>query len=170
MQSLKPLELDQIARIKYRTSIYDQACAEMKTQLLQRNCLLRLASGVLLVGMIFQLGACPCGCLEHNVWVQLLGLDADHHLGRTASASTVSWSGLDADHHNCTGEPRPGYVDNARSFRVAGLCHKELIAVADPSADRVIRSLRSSEHAGPRSPGPAVSHALTRSTLQVYRL
>ena len=80
----------------------------------------RFAATVLLAAMVFQLGACPCGCVEHNAWAQLLDLDSgdhDHALivaGQDAGLSSVTSS----DTHDCTGEPRTQFVDNARGPRV----------------------------------------------------
>jgi len=70
---------------------------------------------MLLSAMVFQLGACPCGCIEHNAWVQFLGLDAgDHDHTSVADHGTGLSSISSTDTHDCTGEGNAPFVDNAR--------------------------------------------------------
>lgn len=80
--------------------------AQLRTMPLQR-----LASSALLAMILFQLGACPCGCLEHNAWFQMLGLSEHHDDVATASDGV---SVRDAGHHDCTGEHAPDYLDNSK--------------------------------------------------------
>jgi len=72
----------------------------------------RIVSGLLLAMIVFQLGACPCGCLEHNAWIQMVGLTDHHHeVAFTSDCSSIQG----ASDHDCTGEHAPDYLDNARS-------------------------------------------------------
>ena len=132
----------------------------------------KFAAFVLLVGMIYQLGACPCGCLEHNAWLHLLGIDSDHdvEINATALASAALALTAESEHHDCTGEPRPTYFDNARSSKLTNglLGHPESflsIIVDAPDGRPLIRSRFQQ-----RKSSFALAHALSRPDLQVYRL
>ncbi len=74
---------------------------------------------VLLAVMVYQLGACPCGCWEHNSWLQMMGL-SDHQHPIAEASDDVSVH--DPGHHDCTGEHAPEYFDNAQviSNRASG--------------------------------------------------
>ena len=137
-----------------------------------------LASGVLGL-LVYQLGACPCGCLEHNAWLQWAGVISDHGGDSDAampvseSLTTVSESlttVANGDTHDCTGEPRPQYVDNAQSTQVLGDFFQRLATIVvslNTSMDD------SSITRGRFDWGPdcaPLAHALSRPALQVYRL
>jgi hypothetical protein len=122
--------------------------------------------------MVYQLGACPCGCLEHNAWLQWAGITADHYGGAVAStpAAESLITTADGDYHDCTGEPRPQFVDNARSARHMGDFFASLATVVyilnasvDDTATVHGRFERGSDSA-------SLAHALSRPALQVYRL
>ena len=74
----------------------------------------KFASTILLLLILFQLGACPCGCAEHNAWLQMMGMDHHHVDDPIASSRTAI---QEADHHDCTGEKAKPYLDNARVVR-----------------------------------------------------
>lgn len=135
--------------------------AQMKSNRLQK-----LASSVLLAMIVFQIGACPCGCLEHNAWVQMLGL-GDHHEEFVSLDDRLSIQ--DAGHHDCTGEGAHDYFNNARTqFGSEPLATQYLVSLTErgiscgqcPSFAHLLCSERSQRL--PR--GPA------RTTLQVYLL
>jgi hypothetical protein len=66
---------------------------------------------VLLLGLIWQMGACPCGCIEHNLWLQLLGWVAgqtpiaQRNLAVGSDSSENSVSAVDCHHR-----PRDSFV------------------------------------------------------------
>ena len=130
------------------------------------------ASSVLAVLMIYQLGACPCGCLEHNLWIQMTGVASDHdqEIG-SDSTRVVSISELqDAHDHDCTGKPHPQFLDNSQMQKVTGKFSRQgssFLALAHSSQDDSLAVLNGR---GAPSFFPAVSAALTRPALQVYRL
>lgn len=81
----------------------------------------RYAATLLLALMVYQFGVCPCGCLEHNAWVQMLGIDVSDHdahiaIGDHDQGVTTVVSGH--NEHDCAGKTRPKYVDNARSISI----------------------------------------------------
>lgn len=72
----------------------------------------QLLAAVVVLGFIFQLGACPCGCLEHNYWMQMAGLSphephdaCDHDSQPTAHQN---------HEHDCTGVAATLFVNNIR--------------------------------------------------------
>lgn len=139
-----------------------------KLRLLQR-----FTATLLLVAMIYQLGACPCGCLEHNAWAHLLGLDAESRDDASVgSFESPGHSSVNlADTHDCTGEPRTQFVDNARGPRVEG---STAFSSLLPALDCCLAVSDSQTGFGQRRGGPpaglAGSVALYRPALQVYRL
>ena len=132
----------------------------------------KLAAFVLLAGMIYQLGACPCGCLEHNAWLHLLGIESDHHAESIAAPLTTAVLVItaDTDHHDCTGESRPAYFDNARPIKLTTGFHEHaepfLSIVVDAPDERSLNLSRFQQ----RKRSLALAHALSRPNLQVYRL
>lgn len=127
----------------------------------------KFACRVLLVLIVFQLGACPCGCLEHNAWVQMLGLSShhDHHLSEAETDQTT----IEGSDHDCNGRPGAVYFNNAISVNadhaynqgnsVAASCGSlELLTVAilDSSSLDSCRFRR--------------TYAPSLSALQVYQL
>lgn len=133
----------------------------------------------LLIAMMFQLGACQCGCLEHNAWVQLIGFcetdeaeaDEHHHahllVGNTHSNSVASTD----QHHECGGQARPQFVDNSYASQL----QKESASVegqAAFAASMCPPALRSPSNAGflPTRVTFVLDVALRRPELQVYRL
>jgi hypothetical protein len=142
-----------------------------------------LASCVLAL-MVYQLGACPCGCLEHNAWLQWAGITSDDRgtpedratpdeLGEVAAAASAVESQVttaDGDYHDCNGEPRPQYVDNARSARLADDFLERLatvVVILNASVDDTTVTAGRFN----RDPGSVpLAHALSRPALQVYRL
>lgn len=72
----------------------------------------RLTSIAVAVCFVCQLGACPCGCLEHNYWFQMLRLSDDGHHDANSSAG-LAWAAQ--DDHDCSGELRAQFVNTARA-------------------------------------------------------
>ncbi len=122
--------------------------------------------------MVYQLGACPCGCLEHNAWLQWAGITSDDR-GEIAAATPAADSLTtmsDGDYHDCNGEPRPQYVDNARSARLAGDFFERLstvVVILNASVDVATIARGRFDRVSDSAP---LAHALTRPALQVYRL
>ena len=97
----------------------------------------RYAATLLIALMFYQFGACPCGCLEHSAWAQMLGVDASGDevqdaLGTHRRDRAVVARGH--DEHDCTGNARPKYLNNARPSSV------ERILGADRSLASVVVS------------------------------
>ncbi|WP_237226187.1 hypothetical protein [Rubinisphaera sp. JC750] len=131
------------------------------------------AATLLLAAMVYQLGACPCGCLEHNAWSQLLRLDSGDHdhsaadLEKIGSHSPV----LLSDHHDCTGEPRTAFVDNAREPRVQGCSTTTLLLSLFVEQASLSNSPAGGDAKYVHSPSRlALDAARSRPALQVYRL
>lgn len=138
------------------------------------NSLDRGAAALLLIVMLFQLGACPCGCLEHNAWVQLLGLsDADEiRIANPVLDQDNCISVASADHaHDCIGEARPQFVDNSCTVQlrkasttgepqVSFFASARITALALQPPDRLLSKLSMFE----------LDAAHCRPALQVYRL
>ena len=89
----------------------------------------RLAAYAVLAGMAFQLGACPCGCVEHNAWVLLAGIGTDdhNHIPVTDSSGSREFAvesqlviACDAGHDHCAGGLQDYYLDNSQSRRSWG--------------------------------------------------
>ncbi len=126
----------------------------------------KLACSVLLAMIVFQLGACPCGCLEHNAWFQMLGFgDHDHGLASTDGVTSVQ----DAGHDDCTGELAAAYVDNSRLLNrdPASRSAFETSAPDNQLGDTTTPDLRALQ---PNRDDLAIMHAPALSALQVYRL
>lgn len=133
----------------------------------------RFAATLLLSAIVYQLGACPCGCLEHNAWSQLLGLDsADHdHAIADFEGSSRNWPALLSDDHDCTGEPRIEFVDIAREPRIQGAPAATMLlslcvcqaSTSDSPAGIDTRYFGSHSRC-------TLNAALGRPALQVYRL
>ena len=70
----------------------------------------RLAT-TLVVCLLYQMGACPCGCLEHNYWFQALGLAEEDHSETLLMASDDRF--LSSHDDDCDGSPALLYVDNS---------------------------------------------------------
>lgn len=135
----------------------------------------RLICCTLLVLLVYQFGACPCGCLEHNAWFQLVAVSDQHHDGPVSHPlESHAWSpAAEADDHSCTGQPHSPYLDttrllgdplrllktNCEFFETLG----RVLSIRPVELGRSRRSKR-----GPDS--SALAHALSRPALQVYRL
>ena len=63
----------------------------------------RLAA-TLVVCLLYQMGACPCGCLEHNYWLQAIGV-ADEHDGEYA-LNVRDDTSVSSNQHDCDGGQR----------------------------------------------------------------
>ena len=72
----------------------------------------QLLTAVVVLGFVFQLGACPCGCLEHNYWMQLVGLSSPEPQGASDRGHQPT---AEQEHeHDCMGVGGPIYVNNVR--------------------------------------------------------
>lgn len=128
----------------------------------------------MLAVLVFGLGACPCGCFEHNAWAQLLPLDSTHNnldfLKDTGSGQVATLVFDDTDSHDCTGEERAQYLNNTRMPSL-----QEHSSTDGPTtASAIAVSLTNSivvETYGPQS-DLIIAHsaALCRPSLQVYLL
>ena len=135
-----------------------------------------LSATMLLLAMVFQLGACPCGCIDHNAWVQLWGVESEHHKEHTLVSladddgnSSIALARV-SDSHDCTGQPRSQFCDNACSVRVhdTSLIRLPESFVAASYSSRT-RS-HSNERLVPSTPVGGLCAAPSLPQLQVYRL
>lgn len=69
----------------------------------------RRLAATLVVCLFYQLGACSCGCVEHNYWLRTLGLAEDHQHPDTSSDDLS----LVANDHDCDGSQELPYIDNS---------------------------------------------------------
>ncbi|MCC9643212.1 hypothetical protein LOC71_13085 [Rhodopirellula sp. JC740] len=140
----------------------------------------RLVQCVLVIAMLYQMGACPCGCLEHNAWLQLLGgfSHADGHphpslvqLSQNDSATTAAGEVSNSDDHDCTGEPTTLYTRSSRNPMPAnGDCVQSLDFVDTANgAFGALMVVADERRRGIDLRGPNV-RALSRPALQVFRL
>ena len=133
----------------------------------------RYTASLLLAVMVYQLGACSCGCLEHNVWAQMLDLDsADHasHSSQGAKEESDVSQVASAETHDCTGEARAQYFNNTRVPRPQGTEGPsgpvKLVAASELSPDSITVNMRRyAIHATLE-----FDAALYRPAIQVYRL
>lgn len=127
------------------------------------------AARIIVLCFVYQLGACPCGCWEHNAWLQMVGWHhEDHH--QAATDALVDQPVLaSAEFHDCTGQPQAKYLNNARNdFRMLANrsdlpCGPMLRASAPQGA-----WTRRDRLAIP--PPPAGEAKPIRAALQVFRL
>jgi len=83
---------------------------------------------LILVLSVWHLGACPCGCADHNAWLEMV---LEHHDSDPASALGISLDheprGISAPRH-CDGRGRLPYLRNSREseLRVQLLSAREL--------------------------------------------
>lgn len=76
----------------------------------------RAAAVVLMLALIHQVGACPCGCLEHNHWLKAFGLVGQEPHADIQAGSPL-WSG---DHCDCSGAVE--FVNNAQRVEFDHFC------------------------------------------------
>jgi len=71
----------------------------------------------MVAAMVWQMGACPCGCVDHNLWLEtyqwLTGRSVSIHAG--SATATV-------DAHDCDHRPRDSYM-RARTVGENGESH-----------------------------------------------
>jgi hypothetical protein len=77
-----------------------------------RRTALRNTSLVMTLCLVYQMGACPCGCWEHNHWFAMLGLEQDERQAPILP-TTVGRVLSSADSHDCTGAPKPLYASQS---------------------------------------------------------
>lgn len=130
---------------------------------------------LLCVVMVYQLGVCPCGCLEHNAWAQLIGLDA-HVDGNQRAVDDQESCDMDVvtrqDDHDCDGRAQEPYFNNTRSPLV-----QEAFAAEDHFSSVVVFDRMTREFVVARArqrmksfESAAAFAAALRPALQVYRL
>lgn len=126
----------------------------------------RFACRVLLLLIVFQLGACPCGCVEHNAWIQMLGLCSHDHHDVAESGHAPALHGSD---HDCTGEPRAAYLDNAKPVQIDEKVEEllEVLTTQNSTESLAIHGLDAPQSEASRIVIPRASQL---STLQVYQL
>lgn len=76
----------------------------------------RLTSAMLVSCVIYQIGACPCGCLEHNYWLGLAGF-VDHHESIVGASATAAVAGTHED--DCLDHHPSPYVNTTRRVEIA---------------------------------------------------
>jgi hypothetical protein len=126
----------------------------------------KFAACVLLWALVYQLGACPCGCVEHNAWLQMLGASGHSH-----AAVALDEDGIVriSGNHDCSGEHVVAYMDNARSVTLDEIARPfSTAALTEVGAVYEERGRRSSVFAASES--SQLAHAPQRPALQVYRL
>jgi hypothetical protein len=79
----------------------------------------------LLFGFVWQMGACPCGCLDHNLWLRILCPVANPTDVVDVAATDTVVSGHDCDH-----QPRDPYLCGRKS----GEDTKSTLELAHPAA------------------------------------
>lgn len=130
----------------------------------------RFASIALLVCLVFQLGACPCGCLEHNAWIELLGLSTGDHGHDTAHSDDGSDRiSIAGNHHDCTGEAQAQYVNTARDMSVPQV-DNAIPHVGPTALSAGHLSLPCTSLGFHSTPFHGRVHALCRPVTQVFRL
>ena len=131
------------------------------------NRLQKFASFVLLALLVYQLGACPCGCLEHNVWMEIVGFGSDHEPVEITNASLLVSA---PDEHDCTGVPKAQYVNNARSITGSGEYLNSGVIAPFVLSDTHHEKTRRFPSFDKQADSLAVAHALSRPALQVFQL
>lgn len=137
----------------------------------------RIAAAILMLCFAFQLGACPCGCLEHNYWVQLAGgLDHDssghvhgpaHHHSHGVPMERDGLAQVEHD-HECVGVSARWFVNNSRQVESLRVCEANCLdclpaTVTTPPVDgRTVAS--------PRGPPDFWLTSNSNSELQVFLL
>ena len=125
----------------------------------------RLTSYFLALLLVYQLGVCPCGCLEHNAWFEWLGLDADAHQHAEVADDQPSLSC--AEGHDCVGKPRPLYVSQSHDLKGQILAISATkAALGQPDAFDPVDLVVRAQDRGP----PDFSAQPLRASLQVFLL
>lgn len=129
----------------------------------------RFSATLLILLFIFDVGACPCGCLDHNGWLELFSTDEVKPFSGTVSTSTSSnddWTPVLADQH-CDGTGKAKYRMSARrrdlthdASMSAALCKAPLCCETASTTDRATLGRR-----------PSGKHLAlpVRAALQVWR-
>lgn len=118
--------------------------------------------------MLYQLGACACGCIDHNYWLQAVGIASDHHhhAGKPAAdQQNESGDRFAAVDHDCDGGTKPLYLNNApRTKSIASS-----VGQFDMLADWVLRDQLKLSGCRAQDRGPPIldCRSSLRSTLQV---
>ena len=63
---------------------------------------------------LWQVGACPCGCLDHNAWVEVVFEDGGSESTESLRASSLPKGGEAGSPHHCEGQSRPQYLRELR--------------------------------------------------------
>ena len=131
--------------------------------LIRRACSLLLAAC-----FVYQLGACPCGCLEHNFWLQAIGFSAhEHAMPSTHRPDGDQLASVDHGHdHDCTGAAADVYVNNARSVRAPEFSQSDWVNSTSDAVTLEAADLRRVE--SPRNPHDFAITAKIYTRLQVF--
>jgi len=121
---------------------------------------------VMLLALVYQWGACPCGCVEHNAWLEWVGLDHHHdhdHATPMAADPTVSA----ADDHDCSGAARPYFLTKTDRFSDLAQASEVMPAAFDSPLGLALTNRSDVSLRGPPLIGPPRAHL---AALQVFLL
>lgn len=122
---------------------------------------------LLVVGFLYRLGACPCGCLEHNYWLQALGVANEHH-DDAHPANDDSKLFHASNDHDCKGAQDSLFVDNA-GHRERMVCFGEQDQFLGPLSTALLADV-ASVHEHDRGPPSTLGGQPVRALTQVYLL
>lgn len=126
---------------------------------------IRLSAIALTVCFVFEMGACPCGCLEHNYWLALFGHSSD---SSTPAQGDHDTGLLVASDHDCTGKSRDEFVNTARlpetGSRQLQISH---FTIDSPDAHGTLSAAEPFFNRGPAGRLPIAPDLVS---LQVFRL
>ena len=104
----------------------------------------RTGPALLILAFLYHLGACPCGCWEHNYWLQALGFVPPLATQRSADATPLAVQ--TEEHDDCTGGNARSFLDNSRTrkselrlqFAVQQQLPANIIRLGDISSDATL--------------------------------
>lgn len=120
---------------------------------------------LLLFVSVFRLGDGPCGCPDHNAWIELVGIVADDVVDSCSHKSETPETENQWE-HACDGVPLGHYVDNSRTPHVDEGQATYQLAAACPfeTANQMAKSMCNP------APPPHYVVVLTRPALKVYQV
>ncbi|WP_166831778.1 hypothetical protein [Thalassoroseus pseudoceratinae] len=160
---MRTIELKESVKIVF-TYHPNMHALPQKFKLIQRH-----AATLMLVMMVYQLGACPCGCLEHSAWAELLGTESANHSDDVAVGVDGRSSAVVSDAtHDCTGEARVQYLNNNRVPTLQGPLADGVFVVLIAVAVLSLNSFAAKTHRSRTGSKLAFAAALGRPALQIY--